>query len=221
MSRLRTAVAVQPAVCPAGAASDCVTRGRSPRRGSQGWSGSARGLACFDKCDSDRTSPAYRPRRCLLVEGPLDVLALQQWGVPGLALCGTGFSPTTLQLLRQWKRLYAMLDADSAGHEATASHRHVRVRSDPRATAIRGERPCRPRSVTQRAMPYSATQSAKPSLVSRADRPCPDGTSSDDWTLRGQQKRTGQGLQAGAQSSVSVYTSRRRGPRSLDRNHGE
>ncbi len=34
-----------------------------------------------------------------IVEGPLDLLALQQWGVPGLALCGTGFSPTTLQLL--------------------------------------------------------------------------------------------------------------------------
>ena len=63
---------------------------------------------------------ASRDRRAVcVVEGPLDLLTLQQWGVPGLALCGTGFSPTTLQLLGQWERLYAVLDADAAGQEAT------------------------------------------------------------------------------------------------------
>jgi DNA primase len=48
------------------------------------------------------------------------LLTLQQWDVPGLALCGTGFSSTALQLLGQWQRLYAIFDADSAGQEATA-----------------------------------------------------------------------------------------------------
>ncbi len=63
---------------------------------------------------------ATRDRRGVcIVEGPLDLLTLQQWGVPGLALCGTGFSPTTLQLLGQWERLYSVLDADAAGQEAT------------------------------------------------------------------------------------------------------
>jgi len=63
---------------------------------------------------------ASRDRRGVcIVEGPLDLLALQQWGVPGLALCGTGFNATTVQLLGQWERLYAVLDADVAGQEAT------------------------------------------------------------------------------------------------------
>lgn len=64
---------------------------------------------------------ASRDRRGVcLVEGPLDLLTLQQWGVPGLALCGTGFSSVTMQLLGRWERLYAVLDADPAGHEATS-----------------------------------------------------------------------------------------------------
>jgi DNA primase len=36
------------------------------------------------------------------------------------ALCGTNFSPTSLQLLGHWQRLYAVLDADAAGQVATA-----------------------------------------------------------------------------------------------------
>lgn len=55
-----------------------------------------------------------------LVEGPLDLLALQQWGIPGLAACGTGFSRTTLLLLGRWEHVYAALDADTAGQEAAA-----------------------------------------------------------------------------------------------------
>ena len=72
-----------------------------------------RPLLGWDQVSCDR-------RGVCVVQGPLDVLTLQQWGVPGLALCGTGFSLTTLQLLGQWKRLYAVLDADAAGQEATA-----------------------------------------------------------------------------------------------------
>jgi DNA primase len=64
---------------------------------------------------------ASRDRRGVcIVEGPLDLLTLQQWGVPALAVCGTGISRTTLELLGGWARLYAVLDADTAGHKATA-----------------------------------------------------------------------------------------------------
>jgi len=58
-------------------------------------------------------------RGVCLVEGPMDLLALRQWGVPGLALCGTGISSATMTLLSGWQRLYAVLDADPAGHQAT------------------------------------------------------------------------------------------------------
>jgi DNA primase len=59
-------------------------------------------------------------RGVCIVEGPMDVLALRAWGVPGLALCGTRLSPQTLALLDRWARLYIVLDADQAGREATA-----------------------------------------------------------------------------------------------------
>ena len=49
-----------------------------------------------------------------------NLLTLQQWGVPGLARCGTGCSAMTLQLLGRWERLYAVLDGDAAGQDATA-----------------------------------------------------------------------------------------------------
>lgn len=59
-------------------------------------------------------------RGVCLVEGPLDMLTLQQWGVPALALCGTSLLPETVSLLTRWRRVYAVLDADAAGQEATA-----------------------------------------------------------------------------------------------------
>jgi len=59
-------------------------------------------------------------RAASVLEGPMDLLALRKWGVPGLALCGTGASPATLELLRRWERLYGMLDNDTAGQEGTA-----------------------------------------------------------------------------------------------------
>ena len=73
-------------------------------------------------------------RGVCLVEGPLDLLALRQWGIPGLALCGTRLHPERLAELGQWTRLYAALDADIGGLEATASlveafgHRVIPIR---------------------------------------------------------------------------------------------
>src|SRR5207237_491353 len=55
-----------------------------------------------------------------LVEGPLDLLALQHWGVPGLAICGTGVSRAAMCLLTRWQHVYAALDADDAGQKGTA-----------------------------------------------------------------------------------------------------
>jgi hypothetical protein len=69
------------------------------------------------------------------------VLTLQQFGVPGLAPCGTGFSATTLQRLGQWKRLYAVLNADAAGTRAQCSiPKQTQLRSRTRrGAAILGE----------------------------------------------------------------------------------
>jgi len=50
----------------------------------------------------------------------MDLMALRKWGVPGLAVCGAAASPATLELLRRWERLYAVLDNDKAGQEGTA-----------------------------------------------------------------------------------------------------
>jgi DNA primase len=55
-----------------------------------------------------------------LVEGPADLLALKQLGVPALALCGTHPAGATLELLGRWARLYVVFDEDLAGQEATA-----------------------------------------------------------------------------------------------------
>jgi DNA primase len=49
----------------------------------------------------------------------MDLMTLRKWGVPALALCGTGASPATLELLRRWERLYAVLDKDKAGQAGT------------------------------------------------------------------------------------------------------
>jgi DNA primase len=74
--------------------------------------------------------PGYKPllgwdeairdlRGVCVLEGPMDLMALRKWGVPGVALCGTGASPATLELLRRWELLYAVLDNDTAGRDAT------------------------------------------------------------------------------------------------------
>ena len=58
-------------------------------------------------------------RGVCLVEGPFDMLTLRQWGLPALALCGTGQSAESLRALERWQRIYTVFDADVAGREAT------------------------------------------------------------------------------------------------------
>lgn len=57
-------------------------------------------------------------RAACVVEGPLDWIALRQWGLPVLALCGTRIHPDMLSQLGRWSRLYLMLDNDTAGSAA-------------------------------------------------------------------------------------------------------
>lgn len=64
-------------------------------------------------------------RGVCLVEGPFDMLTLRQWGVPSLALCGTGPSSESLRNLGRWERIYTVFDADAAGQEATARLIHT------------------------------------------------------------------------------------------------
>src|SRR5579864_3268357 len=59
------------------------------------------------------------PRAVVVVEGPLDLLTLRMWGVPGVAICGTRLSPAMLNALDHWQRLYVLMDADQAGQGAT------------------------------------------------------------------------------------------------------
>jgi DNA primase len=72
-----------------------------------------RGLLGWDLASRDL-------RGVCIVEGPMDVLALRKWGVPGLALCGTGIGPAMLQEIGRWSRLYVVMDADAAGRDASA-----------------------------------------------------------------------------------------------------
>ncbi len=50
----------------------------------------------------------------------MDLLALREWEVSGLALCGTAVSSQTLALLNCWEHVYVVLDSDAAGREAAA-----------------------------------------------------------------------------------------------------
>jgi DNA primase len=59
-------------------------------------------------------------RGVCVVEGPMDLLALRLWGVPGLALIGTAISPDKLALLDRFERLYLALDQDPAGDAGCA-----------------------------------------------------------------------------------------------------
>ncbi len=64
---------------------------------------------------------ALRDRRGVcVVEGPMDLLALRLWGVPGLALIGNSPRVDQLVLLEQFKRLYVALDQDPAGDTGAA-----------------------------------------------------------------------------------------------------
>ncbi|MBV8717275.1 MAG: toprim domain-containing protein [Chloroflexi bacterium] len=58
-------------------------------------------------------------RGVCLVEGPLDLLTLRMWGVPGIALAGSASSHDKLQSLRSFDRVYLALDQDKGGREAS------------------------------------------------------------------------------------------------------
>jgi len=58
-------------------------------------------------------------RGVCLVEGPLDLLTLLMWGVPGIALAGSAPSWEKLHLLKTFDRVYLTLDRDKGGVEAT------------------------------------------------------------------------------------------------------
>jgi hypothetical protein len=64
-------------------------------------------------------APAVPPG-VLIVEGPFDWLTLVQWGLPAVALVGTYVRRAVLQELRQFERLYVLLDDDEAGSTAAA-----------------------------------------------------------------------------------------------------
>ena len=61
-----------------------------------------------------------KTRSVSVVEGPLDLVALRMWGVPGLALAGSYASEHNLRLLERFDRLYLALDQDDGGRKATA-----------------------------------------------------------------------------------------------------
>jgi DNA primase len=55
-----------------------------------------------------------------LVEGPTDLLALRSWGMPGLAMCGNAISAHAVRDLDPFRRIFLVLDNDTAGREGTA-----------------------------------------------------------------------------------------------------
>jgi DNA primase len=63
---------------------------------------------------------AFRATRSVsVVEGPLDLLALRMWGMPGVALAGCAPSREQLSLLTRFDRVYLALDRDRSGLQAT------------------------------------------------------------------------------------------------------
>jgi DNA primase len=54
-----------------------------------------------------------------VVEGPLDLLALRMWGLPGVALAGSAASREQLSLLTHFDRVYLALDRDRSGMQAS------------------------------------------------------------------------------------------------------
>jgi len=55
----------------------------------------------------------------IVTEGPFDWLTARQWGLPALALLGTHVSDGIICALRRFRRVYLVLDADTAGQRAT------------------------------------------------------------------------------------------------------
>jgi DNA primase len=76
-------------------------------------------------------------RGVCVVEGPVDLLALRLWSVPGLALAGSALRGDMLELLSQFDRVYLALDNDAGGREgadriaAQLGSRSVRIQLPP------------------------------------------------------------------------------------------
>ena len=72
------------------------------------------------------------PRGVCVVEGPVDLLALRMWGVPGVALAGNRLRYENLVQLERFERLYVALDPDPGGQKGTqALVRHLGSRAVP------------------------------------------------------------------------------------------
>jgi DNA primase len=69
----------------------------------------------------------------VVTEGPFDWLTAVQWGLPTVALLGTHVSRSTERALARFRRVYLALDADEAGHRATAA---LMSALEPRAIAV-------------------------------------------------------------------------------------
>ena len=73
-------------------------------------------------------------RSVCLVEGVMDLLALRQWQIPGLAIAGTSLHADRLEQLKGFERVYLALDSDQAGQHGAdriglqLGRRAVRVR---------------------------------------------------------------------------------------------
>jgi DNA primase len=70
------------------------------------------------------------PRGVCVVEGPVDLLALRMWEVPGVALAGNRLRYENLVQLERFERLYVALDPDAGGRkgmQALVSHFGPRV----------------------------------------------------------------------------------------------
>jgi DNA primase len=118
-------------------------------------------LECRDDSDKYHGLPGTKPllgwneasrdmRAVCVVEGPLDLLALRMWGVPGVATCGTRLSPSMLEEIGGWRRVYVLMDADEAGREATAGWSR-------RSAVARCPSACRPVSKMQRTWRHAPT----------------------------------------------------------------
>jgi DNA primase len=61
------------------------------------------------------------PRAVCVVEGPVDLLALRLWGLPGIAIVGTMLRQDKLEQLDRFQFLYLALDPDEGGRKGTAA----------------------------------------------------------------------------------------------------
>ena len=128
----------------------------------------------------------------------LDLLALQQWGVPGLALCGTGFSTDDPATARPVGPPVRGAGRGRCGSEGCGrAGRGLRVSRDPGKATARRNGSCRPRSVSRRSCPVQQRDppGRRPSRINTNG---PGGCSCPRGTARA---RRGRPAQAGRAST--------------------